>query len=201
MTVEVKTFAYDVNAAYLAPLIKDTATEMAYGAMIKMDGVQSVKFTPTYTEKELKGDGRVIDNMAKLASVEVSAEQAQLNLKQVAAMFGHTLDSISGLMEIFAEDMPFPFGLWFMTKYTEVQKGFMHTRLFNMKATKWETTDATDEYMKVNFTAKGTGTKNFVKVVNGEKVHPVGDKIILPGPTAIEIPDVWPAYGAWPPTP
>ena len=73
-----------INDAKIFPILVDDSTTLTYGTAVDVPGITSLKLTPTFIEKQLKGDESVIDTYAKLEQIDWSIEHGVVSLDALA---------------------------------------------------------------------------------------------------------------------
>ncbi|HBC94394.1 MAG TPA: phage tail protein [Pelotomaculum sp.] len=151
-----------INDAKISPLTADDSTATTYGAAVDVPGITSLKLTPTFIEKQLKGDETVIDTYAKLEQIDWAIEHGVVSLDALAIMIGGTVTA-SGetpnqkqTFTLTKSDLPQYFKLEAKTDYTDV--GDAHFMLHKAKCTSFDYTLQGEEYATISASGKAIAT-------------------------------------------
>lgn len=162
MTVATETKVLGINDAKISELTVDTAAATTYGTPIDVPGIVSLKLTPKFLEKELKGDEQILDVYSKLVSVDWSFEGAKISLAALAIMMGGTV-ALTGLTpagkqtyNLKNSDRPKFFKIEGQSTYTDA--GDIHVILHKCKASKVDYELKGEDYATVTASGKGIGT-------------------------------------------
>lgn len=152
-----------INDAKISPITVDDSTALTYGAAIDVPGITEIKVTPSFVEKELRGDEQVKDNYSKLDFIDWSFANSILSLDVLAILIGGTVTS-GGVTpnqkqtyKLKNTDKPKYFKLEGKSDYADV--GDVHVVLYKCKASRCEYTLIGEDYAKVTASGKGIGTK------------------------------------------
>jgi hypothetical protein len=153
-----------INDAKMFPLITDDSTELAYGTAVDNPGVTSLKITPSFVEKELRGDESILDQYSKLDFIDWSFENSILSLDALAILIGGTVTpegttpNQTQTYKLNKSDKPGYFKLEGKSDYTDV--GDVHVVLYKCKANKVEYSFVGEDYAKVSAGGRAIPTKN-----------------------------------------
>lgn len=75
------TITLGIRDLKISPVIKDDSTGVEYGAPIDVPGVKEITITLIEDEKELTGDGVILDTTKKKKGYEVSLKTLNLAMK------------------------------------------------------------------------------------------------------------------------
>lgn len=170
MTLSRVTKLYGVADAKIFPLTTDDITTLAYGAAIDVPGIQSIKLTPNYEDKELKGDDAVLEADTKLLSIDFSFQHAKLSLDALAVLEGGTVTD-SGVSPNqkttytqTTASKPQYFKFEGQIRYVDQAAGDVHLVLYKAKAGKVDIEVKGDDYVIASASGKAIGTINNGKV-------------------------------------
>jgi hypothetical protein len=153
-----------IDDAKISEITQDDSSALTYGAAVDVPGINSMKLSPSFTEKELRGDEQVLDQYSKLDFIDWSFENSVLSLDALAILIGGSV-SASGLTPNQAQtyklkntDLPKYFKLEGKADYADV--GDVHVVLYKCKASSVEYNLVGEDYAKVSASGKAIGTKN-----------------------------------------
>jgi hypothetical protein len=168
MSLATESKVLGINDGKMFELLTDTSASLTYDAGIDVPGITSLKTTPNFTSKELKGDESILDEYAKLDSIDWSFENSILSLTALSILLGGNV-AASGVTPnmkqtytLKSSDVPEYFKLEAKADYTAV--GDVHIVLFKCKANKVEYTLTGEDYAKVTASGTAIGTVNDTKV-------------------------------------
>lgn len=95
--------AVGVENLVFATLTDDTL--MTYGTVTKISPLINVKVTPKITSTSLYADNMAVENVTSLGDIDVEFETQDLPLEVQAALLGHTLDLVGGVMTYKSSDL------------------------------------------------------------------------------------------------
>ena len=157
-----------INDAKIFPITKDDSTSLTYGAAIDVPGIRSLKVTPTFIEKQLKGDETVIDTYAKLEQIDWSIEHGVISLDALAVMVGGAVQAggtspkQNQTYSLTKDDLPKYFKLEAKIDYADV--GDVHFVLYKCKCTSYDVTLQGEEYATISASGKAIPTMKDGKV-------------------------------------
>ena len=171
-----ETITLGIRDLKISPLIKDDSTGVEYGAPVDVPGVKEISITLIQDEKELTGDGVILDIYNKRKGYEVSFKNAQFTQAVLDIINGSTTTS-SGTVnnKIYttkdkAEDEPGYFALEFAPERSVGEKDY-HRVLYKVNGTYSE--EYTEEdYMVCSFTGKGVA-RTYDKQFGERRTHDV----------------------------
>jgi len=164
MTVPTETKVLGINDAKIFELLTDTSETLTYGTPVDVPGIRRLRVSPSFLEKELKGDEAMLDTYSKLESIEWSFENAKISLDALAVMIGGevTQGANNQTYTLKSDDVPSYFKLVGKSDYTDA--GDVHVVLYKCKATSVEYELQGEEYAVVTASGKAIGTVNNKKV-------------------------------------
>ncbi len=168
MALTTQTKILGINDAKISKLTLDDATSLTYGTAVDVPGIRSLKITPNFIEKELRGDEAVLDTYTKLDSIEWSFENAILSLDALAILLGGTVTAAgvtpnqTQTYTLTKDDVPAYFKLEAKADYTSA--GDVHVVLYKCKANKVDYELKGEDYAVVSASGKAIGTVNNGKV-------------------------------------
>lgn len=163
MTLAKETVILGVDDAKISPISVDDASALTYDAAIDVPGITSIKLTPNFVEKELRGDESILDQYSKLESIDWSFENSIMSLDVLAVLIGGTVTANgvtpnqSQTYKLNKADKPKYFKLEGKSDYTDM--GDAHVVLYKCKASKAEYSFVGEDYAKVSASGKAIGTK------------------------------------------
>lgn len=163
MTLAKETVILGVDDAKISPISVDDASALTYDAAIDVPGITSIKLTPNFVEKELRGDETILDQYSKLESIDWSFENSIMSLDVLAILIGGTVTANgvtpnrSQTYKLNKTDKPKYFKLEGKSDYTDM--GDAHVVLYKCKASKAEYSFVGEDYAKVSASGKAIGTK------------------------------------------
>lgn len=105
------------NMVY-APLTKDTATVLEYGAVKSIPGAMTITLTPTTAAGDLYGDGVKKHSLQSLTGYDIAVELNKLPFEVRAEWLGNTIGTDGVLVEK-ETDKPIDFAFGFEADLTE----------------------------------------------------------------------------------
>lgn len=157
-----------INDAKIFPILVDDSTTLTYGTAVDVPGITSLKLTPTFIEKQLKGDESVLDTYSKLEQIDWSIEHGVISLDALAIMIGGKVTeggeapSQTQTFTLTKDDLPQYFKLEAKTDYTDV--GDVHFVLYKCKCTSYDYTLQGEEYATISASGKAIPTMKEGKV-------------------------------------
>ena len=164
MTVPTETKVLGINDAKIFKLLTDTSEALTYDTPVDVPGIRRLRVSPSFVEKELRGDEAILDTYSKLESIEWSFENAILSLDALAVLLGGEVTGGTGKQTytLKSDDVPAYFKLVGKSDYTDA--GDVHVVLYKCKATSVEYELQGEEYAVVTASGKAIGTLNNKKV-------------------------------------
>ncbi len=167
-----------INDLKLIVIEQDDSTAFKVAAtggvrdVIDLPGVQTLALTPTFVEKELRGDEVVLDKYTKLDSINWSFTNAIMSLTALEALLG---GSVSGTTDktftLTGLDLPKYFVLEGQAEYTD--EGDIHVRLYKAKANKVDYELKGEDYATVSVSGMAIPTQYVFSGENGGRVKEV----------------------------
>jgi hypothetical protein len=162
MAVATATKSFGVDDAKVSGITVDDATTLTYGTALDIPGIQAISMSPSYIEKDLKGDEKILDYYTKLESIEWSFSNAKIALDVLEELLGATLTE-SGTtpngtqtLSLKGADIPGYFKLEGQVKYTDA--GDLHLVLYKCKCNKLDIEVKNEEYAVVSASGKAIPT-------------------------------------------
>lgn len=168
MPVTKETKMLGINDLKIAKITADTTTSITFGTLVDIPGIQTLSLTPSFIEKDLRGDEAVLDRYTKLDYISWTINNALMSLDALAIFFGGTITtSGTGATEknvftVLSTDIPQYFKLEGQTKYTDA--GDVHIVLFKCKASKVDYELKGEDYAMVSASGIAIPTINNGKV-------------------------------------
>lgn len=181
MTDSRKTIALGIRALKISPLQKDDSTGVEYGAPVDVPGVKELSITTIEDEKELTGDGVILDTYNKKKGYEVSFKNAQFSQAVMDIINGSTTTSTgtTGNKVYTTPDKPSNtpgyFALEFAPERSVGEKDY-HRILFKVSGT-YQEEYAEEDYMVCSFTGKGVA-RTFDKQFGERKLYETLSEIV-----------------------
>lgn len=152
-----------IDDAKMFPLTTDDSTELAYGAAVDIPGVTSLKLSPKFVEKELRGDESILDQYSKLDYIDWSFENSVMSLDALAILLGGAVTASgvtpnrSQTYKLNKSHKPGYFKIEGKSDYADV--GDAHAVLYKCKANKVDYSFVGEDYAKVSAAGKAIPTK------------------------------------------
>ncbi len=168
MPISTETKILGINDAKISRITEDSSTALTYDTAIDVPGITSLKVTPSFVEKELKGDEKIIDTYSKLEKIEWSFEGAKLSLDALAVLLGGTVTAAgvtpneTQTYTLKGVDIPSYFKFEGKSDYTDA--GDIHIVLYKCKASSVEYTLQGEDYATVTASGKAIATINDDKI-------------------------------------
>lgn len=153
-----------LDDAKISPITVDDSSALTYEAAVDVPGIKTLKVTPTFIEKQLKGDESVLDTYSKLEQIDWSIEHGVVSLDALAIMIGGkveaggTTPNQTQTFSLTKNDLPKYFKLEAKTDYTDV--GDAHFVLYKCKCTSFDYTLQGEEYATISASGKAIPTMN-----------------------------------------
>jgi len=103
MTEPVKSTNIGVEQLVYAPLTDEALN--TYGAVIPVSPLINVKITPKVNTDNLYADNQAIETVSVIGEIDVEVEVSCLPLEVQAGFFGHTLDTVHGVLTHSVDDV------------------------------------------------------------------------------------------------
>lgn len=153
------TITLGIRDLKISPLIKDDSTGVEYGAPIDVPGVKEIALTLIEDEKELTGDGVILDTTKKKKGYEVGFKNAQFSHAIMDIINGTTTveagadGSKSYITEDGAQNQAGYFAIEFAPEKAVGGKDY-HRRLYKVNGS-YQEEYAEEDYMVCSFSGKG----------------------------------------------
>ena len=182
------TITVGIRDLKISPLLKDDDTGVEYGAPVDVPGVKEITISLIQDEKELTGDGVILDTYNKRKGYEVSFKNAQFTQKVLDIINGSSTTETGTAgnkvytTEDMASDEPNYFALEFAPERSVGEKDY-HRVLYKVSGSYAE--EYTEEdYMVCSFTGKGvarTYDKKFGKRVTTDVLTEIAQIPVITG--------------------
>ncbi len=187
-TTSEKTITLGIRDLKISPLIKDDSTGVEYGAPVDVPGVKELQITTIEDEKELTGDGVILDTYNKKKGYDVTFKNAQFSQEVMDIINGSTTTSKGedGSKVYTTPDTPDNkpgyFALEFAPERSVGEKDY-HRVLFKVSGS-YQEEYAEEDYMVCNFTGKGVA-RTYDKQFGERRLHEtLADIVQIPVVTA-----------------
>lgn len=155
-----------VDDVKIFPISEDSSSALTYGTALDVPGIQRIDLSPNFTEKGLKGDGKILDYYIQLDTIGFSFDSAKVDLDVLAVLEGGTV-STSGTTPneihtytVGADSTPNYFKLEGKTNYTGGEAGDFHFTLFKCRANSVVVEYRTQDYAVVSVVGIAIPTTN-----------------------------------------
>lgn len=158
-TTSEKTITLGIRDLKISPLVKDDSTGVEYGAPVDVPGVKELSITTIEDEKELTGDGVILDTYNKKKGYDVSFKNAQFSQAIMDIINGSTTTSTGETgSKVYTtpdspDNQPGYFALEFAPERSVGEKDY-HRLLFKVSGS-YQEEYAEEDYMVCSFTGKG----------------------------------------------
>lgn len=160
-----------VDDVKISELTTDTSLELDYGTALDVPGIQRINLSPNFTEKGLKGDGKILDYFIQLDTIGFSFDSAKVDLSVLAILEGGTIsttktgtapDEVETVHKysVGADSTPKYFKIEGKTNYTGGEAGDFHFTLFKCRANSVTVEYKTQDYAIVSVTGIAIPTTN-----------------------------------------
>ena len=158
-TTSEKTITLGIRDLKISPLVKDDSTGVEYGAPVDVPGVKELSITTIEDEKELTGDGVILDTYNKKKGYDVSFKNAQFSQAIMDIINGSTTTSTgeTGNKVYTTPDSPDNKPGYFALEFAperSVGENDYHRVLFKVSGS-YQEEYAEEDYMVCSFTGKG----------------------------------------------
>lgn len=182
MPITKETKILGINDLKIALIAVDDDSDFAVSStggsadVIDIKGIQTLALTPSFIEKDLRGDEVVLDRYTKLDNIGWSFTNAYMSLDALGLLLGGaTVAGGSGVNEsqtytLRGQDLPKYFVLQAQTKYTDA--GDVQVRLYKCKASKVDYELKGEDYATVSVSGIAIPTQ-FQFAGNGGKIKDV----------------------------
>lgn len=177
VTTAKNTITLGIRDLKISPVIKDDSTGVEYGEPVDVPGVKQITITLIEDEKELTGDGVLLDTNKKKKGYEVSFKNAQFSHEIMDIINGTTTveagedGSKSYTTEDDSTNQAGYFALEFAPEKSVGGKDY-HRRLYKVSGS-YQEEYAEEDYMICSFSGKGvarTYDKKFGAKITYDKI-------------------------------
>lgn len=152
-----------VDDVKISEITTDTSLTLDYGTVIDVPGIQRINLSPKFTEKGLKGDGKILDYFIQLDTIGFSFDSAKVDLSVLAILEGGTLTTTTTgtapnevetvhKYTVGTNSTPKYFKIEGKTNYTGGEAGDFHFKLFKCRANSVTVEYKTQDYAIVSVT-------------------------------------------------
>ena len=170
MTLSKQSVILGVDDVKIFEVTEDSSTILTYGSAVDIPGIQRIDLSPNFTEKGLKGDGKILDYFIQLDTIGFSFDSAKMDLDALAILEGGSLTT-SGTSpnevhtySVSADSTPKYFKLEGKADYTGGESGDFHFTLFKCRANSVTVEYKTQDYAIVSATGIAIPTTNDGKI-------------------------------------
>ena len=174
MTAGKSTITLGIRDLKISELLKDDATGVQYSAPVDVPGVKEITINLIQDEKELTGDGVILDSFNKCKGYEVSFKNAQLS-QEIMDIINGTTTSASGTgsgkayktIDASTDERGY-FALEFVPERTVGEKDY-HRVLYKVIGN-YQEEYAEEDYMVCSFSGKGVA-RTYDKKFGERRLH------------------------------
>lgn len=166
MTLSKQTIVLGIDDAKIFELTEDSASALTYGSAVDVPGIQNIQLSPSFTEKGLKGDEKIMDYYIKLDLIHWSLHSAKVSLDVLSILEGGSITS-SGTTPnevhtytVKDSSIPKYFKLEAKANYSAGEVGDFHLRLYKCKANSVEVQYSTQDYAIISASGIAIPTTN-----------------------------------------
>ena len=166
MTLSSQAIVLGIDDAKIFQLTQDDSSALSYATAVDVPGIQQVHLSPTFTEKGLKGDEKILDYYIKLDLIHWSFNSAKVSLDVLAILEGGTTTSSGttpnqvNTYSLNTSNTPKYFKLEAKANYTAGEAGDFHLRLYKCKANSVDIKYSTQDYAIVSASGIAIPTTN-----------------------------------------
>lgn len=160
-----------VDDVKISTLTQDDSLDLNYSTLVDVPGIQRINLSPNFTEKGLKGDGKILDYFIQLDTIGFSFDSAKVDLNVLSILEGGDIETVTTdagetahKYSLGAESTPKYFKLEGMTKYTGGEAGDFHFTLFKCRANSVVVEYKTQDYAIVSVVGIAIPTTNDGKI-------------------------------------
>lgn len=160
-----------VDDVKISALSKDDALDLDYAGLMDVPGMQRIDLSPNFTEKGLKGDGKILDYFIQLDTIGFSFDSAKVDLSVLAILEGGEIETSTDengetkhTYTVGANSTPKYFKLEGKTNYTGGEAGDFHFTLFKCRANSVVVEYKTQDYAIVSVVGIAIPTTNDGKI-------------------------------------
>lgn len=158
-----------LNDMMISELTADTGAALTYDTGVDIPGVTKLSLTPTYVEKELRGDETLLDTYQRMDAIEFSFEHVKVSLDVLEIISGGTLAAAgttpnqTQTLTLRNSNTAKYFKLQGKISYSDFPGGDAQLILYKCKG-QFKVEFQTEEYAVISCTGKAIGTTNNGKV-------------------------------------
>jgi len=167
MTLTKQSVILGVDDVKISEITTDSSIDLDYSGALDVPGIQRIDLSPNFTEKGLKGDGKILDYFIQLDTIGFSFDSAKVDLSVLAILEGGTItttddgsDEATHTYTVSANSTPKYFKLEGKTNYTGGEAGDFHFTLFKCRANSVVVEYKTQDYAIVSVTGIAIPTTN-----------------------------------------
>jgi hypothetical protein len=160
-----------IDDVKISEILEDTSDDLDYGTALDVPGIQRINMSPNFTEKGLKGDGKILDYFIELDTIGFSFDNAKVDLNVLAVLEGGTIttenEGVNEIKHTYTVDKnstPKYFKLEGKTNYTGGEAGDFHFVLHKCRANSVVVEHKTQDYAIVSVTGIAIPTTNDGKI-------------------------------------
>lgn len=157
-----------IDDVKISALAQDDSVDLDYGSALDVPGIQRIDLSPNFTEKGLKGDGKILDYFIQLDTIGFSFDNAKVDLEVLAILEGGSLetseDGEKHTYTVSTDSTPKYFKLEGKTNYTGGEAGDFHFTLFKCRANSVVVEYKTQDYAIVSVVGIAIPTTNDGKI-------------------------------------
>ena len=169
-----ETITLGIRDLKISEVIKDDTTGVEYGAPLDVPGVKEITITTIKDEKELTGDGVILDSYEKKKGYEVSFKNAQFSQAILDLINGTTTEETGedGSKIYTTEDGSTNISKYFALEFAPEKAvgGKVYHRILYKVSGTYEEEYAEEDYMVCSFTGKGVA-RTYDKKFGARKVY------------------------------
>ena len=156
MTLSKQTVVLGIDDAKIFQLTADDASSLTYDSAIDVPGIQQIMLSPSFTEKGLKGDEKIMDYYIKLDLIQWAFHSAKISLDVLAILEGGTITSTGSTpnqvhtYNVKDTSTPQYFKLEAKASYSAGEVGDFHLKLYKCKANNVDIEYSTQSYAIVS---------------------------------------------------
>lgn len=160
-----------VDDVKISELEADSSLDLDYGTALDVPGIQRINLSPNFTEKGLKGDGKILDYFIQLDTIGFSFDSAKVDLSVLALLEGGTLTTTTTgtapnevqtvhKYSVGTTSTPKYFKIEGKSNYTGGEAGDFHFSLFKCRANSVTVEYKTEDYAIISVTGIAIPTTN-----------------------------------------
>jgi hypothetical protein len=145
-----------VDDVKISELTRDDNLDIDYATAIDVPGIQRIDLSPNFTEKGLKGDGKILDYFIQLDTIGFSFDSAKVDLEVLRILEGGEISTApnneSHTFTVGAHSTPKYFKLEGKTNYTGGEAGDFNFTLLKCRANSVVVEYRTQDYAIISVT-------------------------------------------------